>query len=903
MQVRRFTDGVLRVLFPPEQAEAIAGDLEESARGIAAREGHGRAAWWHLRQLLSIVLAHTFRRQAPADVPPQGRTFMRGIRQDLGYAVRALGRQTGFTLTVVLMLALGIGANVAIFSLVNAVLMRPLPFSAPERLMLVHLLGPDRESPGTYRRMIWSYPKYEVFRDNQHAFASTAAFGSFTWNVTGSATPERVTGEMVAASYFATLGVRPLSGRIFSPEETSTAGSTPLALLSDGIWRRRYGAAADAVGRTIGLNGIAYTIVGILPAHFRGITGQADIWVPVTTMPPELLQEKWNHSYTVVARLKSDISETQADAETRTLGASIDRLFPDPGQSGMRYGATAVPLDAHRADPLTRRSILLLLAAVVAVLLIVCINIANLMLVRALGRQREVAIRLAVGASRWRIVRQLMTESLVLSMAGALAGLAVAYALVSLGASMMPDLRMVLPRGDAAGLTRVALDGVSLDSGGLLFTLAVTIVTAMLFGLGPAWRASRRDLAEAMKTGGGGAVSAPRRGVAVRNVMVVGEIALALVLLTAGGLLIKSVIRLQATELGFEPAGLIAVRIALPGPKYTPRRATQFLEDVLSRLAARGEVASVAYGSCPPVSGGCNSTTATIPGGAAVAKGSEPLVGVIWASPSYFDAMRVRLVTGRLPSPADRADHPKVVVVNETAARQFFGSGDPIGRRIAIGQGGFGDGAEIVGVVGDVRYGAVETPVTPDVYLPLLQSTRMSGYLFIRGKVSDEVLVGAVRAELQALDPDLPLTDIKTMERRFDDATWRTRVSAWLLGSFALLALLLAALGVYGVITQGVAQRTREIGVRLAMGATRDDILRLVIGRALSLAIAGVALGIAIAVPSMRLLTALLYRVQPSDPVVLGTLAATLLAVALLAGYVPARRATRVDPLRTLRAE
>ena len=498
-------------------------------------------------------------------------------------------------------------------------------------------------------------------------------------------------------------------------------------------------------------------------------------------------------------------------------------------------------LDDERADPLIRRSILLLLVAVAAVLLIVCINVANLVLVRALGRQREVAIRLALGASRWRIVRQLMTESLLLSLASAAAGLVVAYGLVTVAASMMPDLRMVLPRGDSAGLTRVGLDGISLDGGVLLFAAGAAAVAALLFGLGPAWRASRGDLSDAMKSGGAGSVSPSRRASAIRNVMAIGEIAIALVLLMAGGLLIKSVARLQATQLGFNPVGLTAVRVALPGPQYTPQRATQFLERLVGRLAARPEVAAVAYGNCPPVSGGCNGTMATFPGRPPVARGTEPSVGVFWASPTYFDVLGIRVVRGRVFDERDRAGQPKVVVINEAAAREFWGAEDPVGKRIGVGQGGFGDGAEVIGVVADVRYEEVETSVKPDVYLPLLQSMRASGYLFVRGRVGNDALVPAIRAEVQAMDADLPVTDARTMEERFGDATWRTRMSAWLLGAFAALAVLLAGLGVYGVMTQGVQQRTREIGVRLALGAARGDILRLVIGRALVIAVAGIA--------------------------------------------------------------
>jgi putative ABC transport system permease protein len=498
----------------------------------------------------------------------------------------------------------------------------------------------------------------------------------------------------------------------------------------------------------------------------------------------------------------------------------------------------------------------------------------------------------------------LVTESLVLALLSAAAGLVVAAVLVSAGSSLMPDLRLVLTaEGQSSGLTRVGLSALSLDAGVLVFTAFTAVMAALLFGLGPAWRASRLDLTESMKTGGAGSASPGTRGSAVRSLMAVSEIAIALVLLTAAGLLVKSVVRLQSTELGFDPVGLTAVRLALHRPALDGSRGSQYFAGLIDRIGARPEVASVAYGNCPPVSGGCNGTVATFPDRPSVPKGTEPAVGVFWASPGYFDTLGIRLAKGRVFTPADRVGQPKVVVINQTAARQFWGSEDPIGKRIGVGQGGFHDGAEVIGVVADVRYGEVEKSVTPDIYLPLLQSTRVTGFLFVRGRVSPDALLPALRGEIQSMDPELPLAGVRTMEDRFADATWRTRMSAWLLGAFAALALLLAALGVYGVMTQGVQQRTREIGVRLALGARRADILRLVIGRAFALAAAGVVLGMLLAVPSTRLLTALLYQVKPGDPIVFAILAVAMLGVALIAAYLPARRATRVDPLRTLRTE
>jgi putative ABC transport system permease protein len=897
-------DALLRRILSRDDAEVIAGDLEETFLcTIAPRIGARGARRWYWRQVLSIVFATI---AAPASEPTdqQQRTPMAAIQQDFWYAIRSLRKQPGFTVMAVVMLALGIGANVAIFSLVNAVLLKPLPFAEPDRLMIAHLLAPDRDSPGVFRQIIWSYPKYEVFRAHQRVFESTAAFASWNWNITGSGSPERITGELVETPYFQVLGVTPQLGRTFTKEETAAPGSVPLAILSQSMWQSRFGGDPDAIGRTVGLNGTPYTIVGVMPPGFRGITGQAEMFVPLTTLLADSLGEKWDHSYTVVARRNTSVSADQAAAAAQVLGGLVYAQIGDPSPGGTAWSATAVPLNDERVDPLIRRSILLLFGAVVAVLVIVCINLANLTLVRGLARQREVAIRLALGAGRLRIVRQFMAESAILAALGAVFGMLVAYVAVAGGAALLPDLQVVLsPRGQAGGLTRIGLARLGLDSTTILFTIATATAATLLFGLVPAWRTSRRDLTATIKVGSSGAVSQGTSRFAGRNLLIVGEMALALVVLTAGGLMLKSVARLQATELGFDGQSLLSVRVTFPSPQYNGQRATQAYAQLVERLSGHADLASVAYGSCAPLQGSCNGTTVTFPDRPPAPRGRNPPVGVMWASPTYFDTLGIRVLRGRAFTDRDRTGQPKVVVINETAARRFWPNEDPLGRRIGIGQGGFGDGAEVVGVVADVRYGSVELTVRPDVYIPLLQSARTFGVIFVRSRASADSIVSTVRADASALDPDLPLTDIKMMEERFNDATWRTRMSAWLLTVFAALALALAALGLYGVMSQGVQQRTREIGVRMALGADRAHILRMIVSRVCLIAIAGIALGLALAVPSMRLLGALLYDVSPRDPGVFAGLALLLLMVTLLAGYIPARRATLVDPLTTLRAE
>jgi putative ABC transport system permease protein len=899
---KRLANAVLRLFLSSEDAEVIAGDLEETFDlSIAPRLGDVRASLWYWRQVLNIVSAYL--REALVDVTtPRQRRRTVPVRQHLAHAWRNLWQRPALTSLAVLMLAIGIGANVAIFSLVNALMLRPLPFSEPERLMFLHLLVPERDAPGVLRPTLWSYPKYLRFREEQHSFQSSALFAGRESNLTGSGSPARVPLELVEHSYFDVLGVSPLLGRTFSARETTAPGSEPLVVLGYGFWMNRFGGDAAVVGRTMGLNGVPHTILGVLPRGFSGMTGTAQLWIPVTTVPADDLLEPLSHSYRVVARRAGAISVTEAQAEVRILGERIDSYYADSLASA-RWGATAVSVDDERIDPLVRRSILLLLAAVVSVMLIVCVNLANLTLVRSLARQREVAIRLALGASRLRIIQQLMTENLLLAAIGTLAGLVVAYGAIQAGAALLPEAGTVLPSGPSIGLTRLGLDRLGLDGATLLFTVLMGVAAAVLFGLGPAWTTSRRDLTTVIKAGSSGAVPGGTRGFAMRNLLLVCEMALALVLLTAGGLMLASVIRLQRTSLGFDSQSLLTMRLVLPSPQYEPARATQLFERLLTRLEGQSGVDAVAFGSCVPVSDGCNGTLATFPGRPPVPSARRPFIGVRWVSPRYFETMKIRLLRGRVFGDRDRTGQPKVVVINERAAKAFWPNEDAIGKRIGVGQGGFSDGAEVVGVVADVRYASMQTAITPDVYLPVLQSPRALGIIYLRSGLPMTALVPTLRREVGALDPDLPITEVKLMEERLGDAIWRTRISAWLLSAFSIVGLFLAALGVYSVMSQAVEQRTREIGVRLALGAARADILRLILGRVVAIALAGVIAGVAAAIPAMRTLKALLYEVQPGDSTVFCVLATLLLVVAVLAGYLPARRAARLDPLQTLRAE
>jgi putative ABC transport system permease protein len=826
--------------------------------------------------------------------------WLEDLWSDLRYGLRMLRRSPGFSASAVLTLALGIGANLAIFALVYAVLIRPLPFRDPGELMLVHLLVPDRDAPGVFEKMVWSYPKYQVLRDRQQVFTRTALFARREWSLTNTGGPERLQGEIVGASYFALLGAETPLGRTFDAAE-DRPGAPPVAVISHQLWQRRFGGDAGVTGKVITLDGAPFTIVGVAPPGFHGLFGLADVWRPLMTTDPSDLVEPFSHSYLLVARRRPGVTAAQADAAVRVLGAQAEAAFS--GAPAREQGsATAVTLDAERIDPLLRRAAYVLVGAVGLVLLIACVNLATLTLTRGLARQREVAIRLAIGASRWRVVRQLLTESLLLSVAGTAAGALVAFGSIRAVSSAMPDLSHVL-RGQQGGLMRVGASMLGVDATLALAAIALAIITAVLFGLLPAYHAARGDLTTAVKSGTAGSSSTGFRGMTLRNGLVVGEVALALVMLVSAGLMVKSLMRLSQTDLGFRPDRLLTFRLQLPDQTYPPERRLPFTEQLLARLKARPEIESAAFGHCAPVSGGCNGTRALFPDRPPVAPGSEPLVGVTWASPDYFTTLGIRLVRGRWFTDRDREGQPKVVVINETAARRFWPNEDPIGKRMGLGQGGFRDGAEVIGVAADVRYDAVETPPGPDAYIPLLQSSRPGGFIFVRSRVPPSALVPIVGHEIASVDRDLPVSDVKTMDERYGEATWRTWTIGSLLSLFAALALVLAVVGIFAVLAQSVAQGTREIGVRMALGAAPGDIRRLVLGRAMSIAGMGVAMGLGGAWFASRLLTRLLYEVEPNDPFVLSALALFLFAVTLVASYVPARRAAHINPLETIRAD
>jgi putative ABC transport system permease protein len=861
--------------------------------------------------LLAQYMAPLRQSRLPTPMTPgaPSRFLLSDLWGDLRYAARMLRKQSGFAGAAIVTLALGIGANTAMFAVVNAVLLKPLPFNDPERLMLVHLTVPDR-TPGVFRESLWSYPKYQTFLGAQTVFEDTAMFAGRDLNVAGDGEPERVRGEVVTQRYPAVLGINPILGRAFTQDEANREGVARVAMISHGLWTRRFGADPGALGRTIEINATPYTIVGVLPRGFRGLNGDAQVWVPLGTFEPSMLTQAQLHSYTVVARRKADVPEESSVAAVRVLGGQIDAAAAD--RQGPLGGATAASLYASRADADVRRASFVLLGAVGFVLLIACVNLTNLVGAKAIARRREVAVRVAIGASRGRIYRQFLAEGALLAGFGAAAGLLLAWAMLNAATLLLPEsdvfFRTAMAPGaprtiGAAGLTRIGAAMIGLDAATLLFTSGIAIVTAVLVSLMPALQASSLRPVDALKGGGRSATEQGFHRLGARTTLVTTQIALALVLLAGAGLMVRSAARLSATAIGVTPDRVLTVRIDLPRSSYTSETGTSFFTQLLERVRAIPGVESVGLGNCPPVSGGCASTSLWFPPAGRLEGGKDPQVGIYWATPDYFPTLGIQVLRGRNFTDQDRAGQPKVALVNEAAVRAIWPNDTPIGKTIAVGGGGFDEGAEVIGVVSDVRYRAIDTAATPDVYVPLRQSFQPRMRLFVRSRLDTNSLVQGITREVRALDANLPVSEIKTMSVQLGDAMWRTRVSAWLLTAFAALALLLTAIGIFGVMTQTVVQRTIEIGIRIALGAQRRDVLMLVLGRAALVTVAGLAIGVGSALALTRLIGALLYEVETNDPLTFISVGILLGLVALAACYIPARRATLVDAVVALHAE
>jgi predicted permease len=816
--------------------------------------------------------------------------------RDFRLAIRGLRRNVGFTAVAVLTLALGLGVNTAIFGILDAALLRPLPYPEADRIVTVDILA-ARPDGGTPDRFPWSYPKYELFRRSASSFSGLAGYSSANLNLLTPEGPVRLEAEEVGGAYFGILGVTPAAGRLFQPGDDATPGEPLAVVLGHGLWQERFGADPAVVGRDVRLNGQALTVVGIAPAGFRGLTGSAEAFVPITLATrfeyAGILNEAGNHWFQVVGRLRPGQSVEQAESEARRAGAIVDRQYRFPEQQG-DWTAGVRELAASRVDPGFRRSVILLSGAVGLVLLIACVNLTSLLLVRAVARRREIAVRLALGAGRGHLVRQVLAEALVLALAGGGLGILLARGTVGLLLRLGPD---------AAGAGLFDPASVSIDGRVLVAALGLTLLAALLVGVIPAVQASRAGMTEPLKSGAtvGGERHWTQRG------LVVAEVALAVVLLVGAGLLIRSFALLHARDPGFRPEGVLTLRYAAASGDLAQRDPAGFREQLTGRLGAIPGVDAASVGLCAPLTARCATTVVNRVDGRQLGIGSgAPAIGWHMATPDHFRALGIPILRGRAFTPQDRQGAPRVVVLNERAAERLWPGQDPIGRRIGAATAYFAGGdstAEVVGVVADVRYGGLDDEPMPDLYFPALQA-RFGGFgtLFVRaGSGRPEALLDAIRREVRALDPNLPLYNVLTMEQRAGAALARPRFAATLLGAFAGIALVLAVVGLYGVLAFAVAQRTREIGLRMALGAGEGRVLRGVLGQGLALAGAGILLGLLGAVALQRIMGGLLYGVAATDPLILGGMALLMALAATAAALLPARRATRVDPMVALR--
>jgi len=835
---------------------------------------------------------------------------MEALLKDIRLSLRLLLKNPGLSFVIVLSLAVSIGANTAIFSVINAVLFRPLPYNDPDRLAMIYTVDPG--VPGIVDASDtapWAYPTYEQLAQQQNAFEKVAAFGEQDFNLSDNGEPERVQVEMVSATYLPMLGIQAVQGRTFAPEADTTPGGQPFALIGYGLWQRRYGSSPKIIGETIHLNRIPLTIIGVLPLGFKGQSGGVEAWVPMMMAPvltfPERLTNPNSVWHDVIARLKPGVTLDAAKAEMGVLAKQLAAANPGP-PGAPELGINVVPLKAAKRDPALGKSLLILFAAVAFVLLIACINIANLLLAKAMSRQKEIAIRLALGAGRGHLIRQLLTESVVLALIGGLVGLFIAYWGVNLLTSF--ELASIANRPGfwAKYVKMLNFNTVRIDGIVLLFNTGISVLTGILFGLIPAIQASRPDVYPSLKEGGNlyGSKSGNLRRLSARSLLVISEVALAIVLLVGAGLMIESVSRMRAIELGFQPDNVVTMKINLPEKEYSRDTSFTFFQQLEDRVAELPGMQAVSVSGSIPLTKNSSMTVLKIEGKPMPEDFAASLVSYHTVGPKYFDALRIPLLKGRSFTEQDRSGAKRVAIINQTAAQRFFPNEEPIGQHLflEVGWKPEGDQAEIVGIARDVKYGNVDEVVGPDIYLCYLQYSEAS-VLIARTAGDPAGMATSIRQTVLSLDPNVPVYDVKTMNQRVGDSTARTRFISLLLWVFAGIALILSAIGVYGVMAYSVSERTREIGIRLALGAQQSKILRMVIGDGMILAGVGVIGGIFLALVLNNALTSFLYEVTGKEPRIFLAAALLLIIVTLVATFVPARKAIKVDPIVALKYE
>ena len=870
-----------------EIVEELAGHLEDRYQEIVARGATHEEAFLAARhelsdgQLLVRELNRIERRMAvePFALGARRKNMLGNLWQDLRYGLRLIRKNPGFSLVVVLTLAVGIGANTAIFSVVNAVMLRPLPFRDPDRLVRLNESNPERGWP----TFAVSHPNFLDWRERNQTFAAMAATAGASASLGTPGQVEVVRGSAVTVDFLTVLGTSPLMGRNFLPEEDKPGGNTRVVMITYGSWQRRFGADPDVIGKTITINDNAFTIVGVLPESFGWGTGSNfELLLPLA---PDPQRSRGDHRLMVIGKLKEGVSREQALTEMNAIAAQLADQYPESNKgwlvTGQSFYDWLIPEQI-------RRSLILFLGAVGFVLLIACSNVANLMLARANARQKEISIRIALGAGRWRIGSQLLVEAWSLAMISGIAGLGVAWL-------AMKALRALNP-GDVPRLDELSIDGRVLG-----FSLLISLLTGVLFGLAPAIHAARTNLNEMLKEGGR-SVTGGRVRQRIRSALVTAEVGLSVALLVSAGLLLRSFWRLQDVNPGFKPDHLLTMRVSLPRNRYPENpQAWGFYKRFMEEAGALPGVESVAVTSGVPMGGGNTAGEVRVEGKPA-ADGTQPSADWRIVSPGYFRTMGIPL-RGREFEERDNNDSQQVTIISEEMARRYWPGEDPIGKSVMLMS--FGNKPfTVVGVAGDVRTESLESDSAPMAYASTPFAAGWNPMnLVIRTSGEPAAQVSGIRGVLGSIDPNLAVYDVRSVDEILSNSLGSRRFTMFLLGVFAGVALLLACVGLFGVMAYIVSQRTHEIGVRLALGASQGAVFRLIIGRGMALASVGSALGLAGAWAIGRFLESMLYQIKPTDPTTLAIAPVVLLAVALLACYVPARRAMKVDPMVALRYE
>jgi predicted permease len=877
----RFAVWLLTRRLPPEWRDFVLGDLEEElATRFAASPSAARLWFWW--QTIRCLTAPPPRRGHGAPVSSTdeslGDSSMRTLLSDFRYAVRVLSRTPSFTIAVVGVLALGIGANAAIFSIVNAVLLRPLPLDEPERLVRVFHTPPQNAFPGVPFFALSPANFYDWQRASQ-SFEGMALFRSRQFAYTGSGTARALVAGAVGAGFFDIVRARPALGRDFRPEE-DRPGANRVAILSHRFWMTEMGGAPDAVGRTLTLDGAAYTIVGVMPAKVSVPSWPAlarEIWVPLALSDAERAVRE-NHNQAAVARLKPDVDLARAQSDLDVIAARLEREFP---QANAGWGAFVIPVQELMVQDV-RTSLVVLLSAVALVLLIACANVGNLLFTRALARRKEIAIRTALGAARGRVFQQLLIEALVLAAAGGALGLLLAYSSLAAAATLLVGQ---VPRAQE----------ISIDARVLLFVLGASVITGVLAGALPALRAGRADLTGALKEGGRGDGAL---GIRTRRLLIVCEVALSVVLLMGASVMLQTLLALRNGATGVDLDNVLTMNVVLPQSRYSaPAQRTAFFAAALQRVRALPGVEAAATIDSLPFEGG-SVQPIVLEGRPELLPRDQPTVQVRQITPGYLRAMRIPVLRGRDVAEGDN----DVLLVSQGAARLLWGSDDPIARRASLPLISRMLQREVIGIVGDVKQGDLDDAPAPTVYGYTRERGSQATFV-VRTTVPPSTLTQPAVAAIRAVDPEQPVENIRTMVQVRDGRLTSQRFSALLLGLFAGVALLLASVGIYSVLSFIVRGRSREIGLRTALGARTSDVLRLVVVEGMSPALAGIAVGAIATFASAGIMTRLVFGVSASDPLTLIAVAATLAVVALLASLIPAYRASRVDPLIVMRAE